>query len=85
MIGIKTKRNYLKGTNMIEIKKTKIVDKCVNCKKIDGEYCSVYVNPAAMWMTVGSCNMYTEIIRKSVEERKINPLKASKNKAKKKG
>ena len=56
----------------------KITDECrgVNCKKIDGEFCRTYCNPA-YWWGKGRCPI-PSISKEAEEAFKINPLKASK-------
>jgi len=58
-----------------------IVEKCVGCANAiqhEGKsFCKVYKDPAAKWM-FGQCNLGTHIVRKAEEQKKANPLKASK-------
>jgi hypothetical protein len=67
----------------MELNKSKIVEKCVGCKRITDEFCSIYSNPESKWKSIGCCPMYTEIKRVVKEEHKQNPIKASKAKSKK--
>ena len=53
----------------------------VPCKRIDGEVCSVYAYPSKKWLTF-SCPFSQKEIS-AEQERKLNPLKASKRAAKK--
>ncbi len=63
-----------------------IVEKCEGCQRIldlpTGKYCSIFPDPSAKWR-LGSCNMATHIENgnKSENNRRINPLKASKRKS----
>lgn len=61
------------------------IEACIGCfysfTKQDGSnVCIPYSDPAALWRR--GCPMATNIIREKVEQKKVNPLKASK-KAKK--
>lgn len=60
-----------------------IVDKCEGCSRItefpSGKYCSSFTEPVLKWLK-GNCPMATHV-KKVVEEpnqKKLNPLKASK-------
>lgn len=57
----------------------KVTDECrgMNCKKIDGEYCLAYPNPAYWWEIRGRCPI-PSITKEAEEKFKLNPLKASK-------
>lgn len=70
----------------------KIVEACHQCKyvdKIDSKqlnecHCLVYMDPSALWK-FGKCPMYVnpeEVKAKAEAEKKLNPLKASRRKAK---
>lgn len=59
-----------------------VVEKCEGCGNVkefpSGSYCTVFANPASKW-TLGRCNFATHIkteVKK--EDKKLNPLKASK-------
>lgn len=59
-----------------------VIEKCYGCEFIVGSngsaYCKSFADPASKWL-FGLCNMATHVERKSAqEEKKINPLKASK-------
>jgi hypothetical protein len=59
-----------------------VASQCVGCGHIrlsDGvAYCNSYANPAAKW-SAGMCNFATHAkIEKKVDNKMINPLKASK-------
>lgn len=60
-----------------------IIEKCVGCKNVKNEYCSIYPEPLAKW-GVGGCGFATHIEKELVEAKKVNPLKASKKASKKK-
>lgn len=51
------------------IRKEKISDKCEGCKKVDGEYCSVYLFPQAKWR-IGNCPMAVHLKREEDEKEK---------------
>ena len=62
-----------------------VVDQCEGCGHLEqwptGKYCARYAAPASKWQ-FGICNMATHVkIEEKKEERKINPLKASKRAA----
>lgn len=62
------------------------IDQCKGCKYIEGPFCMVYISPSAQWHR-GRCPMYVnpaEVQKKVEEEKKLNPLKASKRGGKKK-
>jgi len=69
----------------------KILEACHQCEYVDkigseqlNNYCSVYMNPSALWKS-GQCPMYVnpeEVKAKAEAEKKVNPLKASRRKAK---
>jgi len=47
------------------------------CARVDGDKCSVYINPSFMWK-LGDCGLATHIIQIEDEKKFINPIKASK-------
>jgi hypothetical protein len=61
-----------------------IVEKCSGCDRVKGfptgEYCTSYPNPGVKW-EFGKCNFATHIKVEKVEQKKLNPLKASKRAA----
>ncbi len=61
-----------------------VVENCAGCDRIQalatGQYCGSYPNPAVKW-EFGRCNFATHIKADRKEEKKINPLKASKRAA----
>lgn len=62
-----------------------IVEKCHGCAHVitigDRKFCKAFPDPASKWM-LGNCNLATHVERKFVgEQRKINPLKASRKAA----
>jgi hypothetical protein len=61
-----------------------IVETCQGCDRIKafatGEYCTSYPNPAVKW-EFGKCNFATHIKVEKAEQKKLNPLKASKRAA----
>jgi len=64
-----------------------VVDKCDGCGNVEewpsGKYCSRFAAPASKWQ-FGICNMATHVkIEEKKDDRKINPLKASKRAARK--
>lgn len=76
------------------ITKQPIVEKCFGCNKIvsdtdyskqvmDKDTCSVYIIPASKWR-IGNCPAATHVEKEKVEDRFVDPLKASKQKMKKK-
>ena len=58
-----------------------VVDQCQGCAQVKeysaGQYCQTYGNPVAKWK-IGSCNFATHLKREKADEKKVNPLKASK-------
>jgi hypothetical protein len=59
-----------------------VIDKCEGCGNVrefpSGSYCAVFANPASKW-TFGRCNFATHVKAEAKkEEKKLNPLKASK-------
>lgn len=59
-----------------------VIDKCDGCESTQewptGRYCTRFAAPASKWID-GLCNMATHVkLEKKAEDRKINPLKASK-------
>lgn len=59
-----------------------IVEQCEGCGHIlvcdEKKYCKAYPDPASKWM-LGPCNLATHVQRKlGGEQKKVNPLKASK-------
>jgi hypothetical protein len=84
-----------KGVECIFMKKTgcsynggqcyPVVEQCEGCTRAaefpTGKYCLSFPNPALKWQK-GTCPMSTHIKKaQKVDERKINPLKASKRSA----
>lgn len=60
-----------------------IVQQCEGCTRVKefptGTYCNVFAHPASKWMFGGICNLATHVKREEAkEEKKLNPLKASK-------
>ena len=47
-----------------------IIDKCEGCRRIENNYCKMYVNPAVKWK-LGTCPGATHIKRETAEERRI--------------
>jgi len=39
----------------------KIVEKCIGCARMVGEYCKPYSNPASRWVTSKVCPMATHV------------------------
>lgn len=64
-----------------------VVESCEGCTRIlefeTGRYCASFPYPAQRWQK-GTCSMSSHVKKTSVEEQKINPLKASKRNAGKK-
>jgi hypothetical protein len=59
-----------------------VLDKCEGCGNVRefpaGQFCAVFANPASKW-TLGRCNFATHLKSEAKkEEKKLNPLKASK-------
>jgi hypothetical protein len=58
-----------------------VVEQCEGCAQIkeygSGQYCLTYGNPAAKW-NLGRCNFATHLKDAKKDDKKINPLKASK-------
>jgi hypothetical protein len=49
------------------------------CNQIDQEgFCKIYFKPRVIWCNIGGCGRYSNKSVKIEEERKLNPLKASK-------
>jgi hypothetical protein len=59
-----------------------LVEKCFGCENTVHGLCACYVNTEAQWKR-GNCPRATHVGRKRVEEKNVNPLKASKRAAKK--
>jgi hypothetical protein len=61
-----------------------IIEGCAGCDRVStfpsGDYCASYPNPAVKW-EFGKCNFATHIKVEKVEQKKVNPLKASKRAA----
>lgn len=63
-----------------------VVEQCEGCERVlnlpQGKYCAAVPNPQVKWR-IGSCNLATHVKRATTKEQelKINPLKASKRKA----
>ncbi len=64
-----------------------IIESCEGCTRIlefeTGRYCASFPNPSQRWQK-SACSMSSHVKKASVEEQKINPLKASKRNAGKK-
>ncbi|UCD71373.1 MAG: PxxKW family cysteine-rich protein [Syntrophobacterales bacterium] len=66
-----------------------IVDNCNGCDRVTkyptGLYCKAYSEPALKWIK-GHCTLATNVKRNNgtTEEKKLNPLKASKRKSRNK-
>ena len=55
------------------------VDQCEGCGRIEGAYCPMYLMPHAQWTRLGGCAGRTHnLLVKQVEDKRLNPLKASK-------
>ena len=59
-------------------------EKCATCTRVKDNDCAVYPNPAYWWEKRKGCPLATHIHKRIVEDKKVNPLKASKRNAKKK-
>lgn len=81
----------MKNINVIE--RTRLVEECLKgrdlenptkeeCEKIDGDYCRVYLFPAAMWRNGRICPMATHC--KYVEVKKSEKIRVGQQKQKKK-
>ena len=61
-----------------------VVEQCEGCAQIkeydSGQYCLTYGNPASKW-SLGRCNFATHVKGVKKDDKKINPLKASKRSA----
>jgi hypothetical protein len=62
-----------------------IVEECHGCSRasefVSGWYCTAYPDPSIKWKN-GTCNFATHVAKEAeVNNTKINPLKASKRKA----
>ena len=55
-------------------------EKCCTCARIVNDICGVYTNPVYWWDKRGGCPLATHVKIRVVEEKKVNPLKASKRK-----
>ena len=56
-------------------------EKCDTCGRITDNICGVYSNPIYWWDKRGGCPLATHVKVKVIEDnKKINPLKASKRK-----
>lgn len=42
-------------------KRTPIVEKCIGCNKIEGNFCKAYINPNARWR-LGNCALASHIV-----------------------
>lgn len=56
-----------------------IVPKCKGCSYVNGNICRAYLYPEMKWRN-SNCPLATHVV-KEVKEKEINPLKASKRKA----
>ena len=58
-----------------------VVEQCEGCAQVneypEGRFCATFGNPEAKW-AIGRCNFATHVKADQKEEKKINPLKASK-------
>jgi hypothetical protein len=61
--------------------KSKCIDKCEGCNRIENNYCKAYNNPAEKWRT-GECPLCTTIHK--MEGRKQEKLRVGQKKSKKK-
>lgn len=52
------------------------------CTRIDGELCAAYAYPDTRWR-LGNCPLATHIIGEAEQQKKVNPIKASKKAARK--
>jgi len=76
--------------NLSNISKSPIDDSCEGCERIeevnDGKYCTKYAEPSFHWEDDQICSFATHIKREiKVVKKIVNPLKASKRAAGKKG
>jgi hypothetical protein len=72
--------SYLRSGKM-EILKESIIEACFGCSRIvqneQDQVCKVYIVPKAMWKN-RNCIMATHIKKEAIEEKMMDPLKASK-------
>jgi hypothetical protein len=62
-----------------------VIDKCQGCERIDPDgYCLVYARPVEKWKCGKKCNLSTHTVHRIIDQKKVNPLKESRRKAKKK-
>lgn len=68
---------------LMQIEKRKVVDPCNSCGKIEDDgFCTVYAWPDVQWARGKKCPMATHTKKEAVETKFVDPLKASKRKAK---
>lgn len=75
---------------LASIQKSLIDDRCEGCERVEevsgGKYCQKYAEPAFHWEDDQICSFATHVKREiKVVKKIINPLKASKRAAAKKG
>lgn len=68
------------GSSMCKMRITcqPIVMQCTGCARSENDYCLVYASPSTMWRTAKVCPMATHVKSEAKSEKKINPLKQSK-------
>jgi len=55
-----------------------IIERCRDCGRHDGTYCTVYTIPKAKWRS-GNCPMATHlVVEQKKDKKKLNPIKKSK-------
>ncbi len=67
-----------KGCTYIGDTCLKVIEKCAGCTRITDNFCSSYPDPALKWAHGYNCPMATNIKKEVVEQKKLNPIKASK-------
>lgn len=68
--------------------KQPIVEKCKECKNVSSGFdefdvCRIFLIPSSKWR-IGNCPMATHVEKEKLESKFVDPLKASKQKMKKK-
>lgn len=66
------------------MERQKVIERCLTCGHIDGDYCSIYLQPDKQWTRILGCAIRTHNKVVQVEDNKqLNPIKASKRGIKK--
>lgn len=79
--SFRSKNNICKAIGLCE----RVIEKCSSCKHNIESFCDVFIVPRVHWIALGGCPMDTNrVIKEEEVKHKLNPIKASKKKGKKK-